>query len=449
MSDVIKSPAGPLWIDLAEESLPQASLRRVALLSVLITVLGLGGVLVWASLASVDSAVPASGVVVASGKRKTITLLEGGILHKLLVHEGDQVQAGQVLLQLDDVQVRAARDQAKVQYWSAMAKMTRLAAEAADQRTLEFPAQLRDVAATDPAVDAGMTAEMRQFEVRWNAFDSSVRVQDRKVAQQQAQIASIRAQSASVQTRLSFTDEELTGVNFLMSRGLSTKSHQLDLLRTQADMRGQIGQLNAQHVQAMQTIGQIQYEIINTAESRRADISRERAETQSALSDADQRLRAAADQLNKREIISPEAGTITDLKFYTVGSSISAGQPIMDLVPSSQHLLIEGNVSPNEVEHLRVGQAVNVRLTAYKAHRVPVITAHLTYVGADRQMDNNNQPFFQIRAELEPDALSDKPGVVLLPGMPADVIVINGRRSVLSFLVSPIADSLFHAMREE
>ncbi|MGI4795047.1 MAG: HlyD family type I secretion periplasmic adaptor subunit [Janthinobacterium lividum] len=449
MSDAIKSPAGPLWIDLAEESLPQASLRRVALLSVLITVLGLGGVLAWASLASVDSAVPASGVVVASGKRKTITLLEGGILHKLLVHEGDQVQAGQVLLQLDDVQVRAARDQAKVQYWSAMAKMTRLAAEAADQRTLEFPAQLRDVAATDPAVDAGMTAEMRQFEVRWNAFDSSVRVQDRKVAQQQAQIASIRAQSASVQTRLSFTDEELTGVNFLMSRGLSTKSHQLDVLRTQADMRGQIGQLNAQHVQAMQTIGQIQYEIINTAESRRADISRERAETQSALSDADQRLRAAADQLNKREIISPEAGTITDLKFYTVGSSISAGQPIMDLVPSSQHLLIEGNVSPNEVEHLRVGQAVNVRLTAYKAHRVPVITAHLTYVGADRQMDTNNQPFFQIRAELEPDALNDKPGVVLLPGMPADVIVINGRRSVLSFLVSPISDSLFHAMREE
>ena len=449
MSDVVKSPAGPLWIDLAEESLPQASLRRVALLSVLITMIGLGGVLLWASLASVDSAVPASGVVVASGKRKTITLLEGGILHELLVHEGDHVRAGQVLLRLDDVQVRAARDQAKVQYWSATAKATRLAAEAADQRTLVFPDQLRDMAVTDPAVDSAMNAEIKQFDVRWNALDSSVRVQDRKVAQQQAQIASIQAQTTSIQTRLGFIEEELKGVNFLMSRGLSTKSRQLELLRTQAEMRGQIGQLNAQHVQAMQTIGQIQFETINTAESRKADISRESAETQSALSDANQRLRAAADQLSKREIIAPEDGTITDLKFYTVGSSINAGQPVMDLVPSSQHLIIEGNVSPNEVEHLRVGQAVNVRLTAYKAHRVPVITAHLSYVGADRQMDGNNQPFFLIRAELEPDALSDKPGVVLLPGMPADVIVINGRRSVLSFLVSPIADSLFHAMREE
>ena len=449
MSEAIKSPAGPLWMDEAEESLPQASLRRVALWSLLITVLGLGSLLVWASLASIESAVPASGVVVASGKRKTITFLEGGILHELLVHEGDQVTAGQVLLRLDDTQVRAARNQAKVQYWSAMAKLNRLAAEAMDKRTLTVPADLRDTATNDPAVAAAALAETQQFQVRWDALDASIRVQERKVAQQQAQIGSIQAQSASLRIRLGLTQEELKGVNFLMSRGLSTKSRQLDLLRTEADMRGQIEQLGAQHVQAMQMIAQITLETINVTESRRADISRERADTQAALSDADQRLRAAADQLEKREIVSPEAGTITDLKFFTIGSSIVAGQPIMDLVPLSQHLLIEGNVTPNEVEHLRIGQAVNIRLTAYKAHRVPVISGHLTYVGADRQMDANNQPVFLMRAELDPDALSDKPGVVLLPGMPADVIVINGRRSVLSFLVSPIADSLFHAMREQ
>lgn len=449
MSTAIKSSVGPLWMDQAEQSLPQASLRRVALLSLLVIVVGLGGVLTWACLTSVDSAVPASGVVVASGKRKSITLLEGGILHELLVHEGDHVVAGQILLRLDDVQVRAARDQAKVQYWSATAKMTRLAAEAIDQRDLSFPADLRGAAASDPAVAAAMAAEIQQFQVRWDALDASVRVQDRKVAQQQAQIGAIRAQIASVGTRLSLTEEELKSVNFLMSRGLQTRPHQLDLLRTEADMRGQVGQLGAQLMQAMQMIAQIEYETISAGESRRADISHERADTQSALSDADQRLRAAADQLLKREIISPESGTITDLKFFTVGSSIVAGQPIMDLVPSGQHLLIEGNVAPNEVEHLHIGQSVNIRLTAYKAHRVPVVSGHLTYVGADRQMDANNQPVFLIRAELEPNALSDKPGVVLLPGMPADVLVLNGSRSILTFLVSPIADSLFHAMREE
>ena len=103
----------------------------------------------------------------------------------------------------------------------------------------------------------------------------------------------------------------------------------------------------------------------------------------------------------------------------------------------------------NEVEHLRIGQRVNVRLSAYKAHKVPVIEGRLTYVGADRQLDSNNQPVFLIRAEIAPGALVDKPGVFLTPGMPADVLILNGKRSVLSFLVSPITDSVFHAMKEE
>ena len=449
MSDTVKAIAGPLWLDSAEKSLPHLSLRRITLLAVLVVIVGLGSMLGWAVVATVDSAVPANGFVVASGKRKTITLLDGGILHELLVHEGDHVAAGQVLLRLDDVQIRATRDQAKVQYWAAIAKLTRLEAEAMDQRDLTFPADLRDTAADDSAVAAAVAAEVHQFAVRWDVVDASVRVQDRKVAQQQAQIGAINAQIASAGTRLSLLREELTGVDFLMSRGLSTKPRQLELRRTEADLRGQIGQLAAQLTQAMQAIAQIELETVNAAESRRADISRERAETQSALSDADQRLRAASDQLQKRDIIAPESGVITDLKYFTIGSSIVAGQPIMDLVPVTQHLLIEGNVAPNEVEHLRVGQTVNIRLTAYKAHRVPVIGGHLTYVGADRQMDANNQPVFLVRAEIDPNALKDKPGVVLLPGMPADVLIINGSRSVLSFLVAPLSDSMFHAMREQ
>ena len=449
MSETVKAIAGPIWLESAEKRLPQLSLSRIMLVAALVVVVGLGSMLGWALVATVDSAVPASGFVVASGKRKTITLLDGGILHELLVHEGDLVVAGQVLLRLDDVQIRASRDQAKVQYWAALTKLTRLAAEALDQRTLVFPAALRDAAAKDPAVAAAMAAEDHQFAVRWESLDASVRVQDRKVAQQQAQIGAINAQIASAGTRLSLLQEEMKGVDFLMARGLSTKPRQLELRRTEADLRGQIGQLGAQLTQAMQAIAQIELETINAAESRRADISRERADTQSALSDADQHLRAATDQLEKREITAPESGVITDLKYFTIGSSIGAGQPIMDLVPATQHLLIEGNVAPNEVEHLRIGQPVNIRLVAYKAHRVPVITGHLTYVGADRQMDATNQPVFLIRAELDPNALKDKPGVVLLPGMPADVLVINGSRSVLSFLVSPISDSMFHAMREE
>jgi len=437
------------WLIEAEASLPQGSLRRIAVLSLITILVGFGGLTTWAGFARVESAVPASGIIVASGKRKTVSLADGGILKELLVQEGDKVAAGQVLLRLDDAQPRAARIQANVLYWSAVARAARLAAEAADRRELPVSAVLQDAAAADPAVAAAVAAEAYQFQSRWGALDANTRVEERKVAQQEAQLTALRAQIASAAVRMALMQEELRDVDFLMSKGLATKPRQLELRRNEAEMRGAIGQFGGQYTTAVEVIAQVQSGIVNTAETRRSDIARERVETQAAQADAEQRLSAANDLLQKREITAPEAGTVTDFKYFTPGSSIVAGQPVMDLVPDGQRLLIEGTVAPFEVEHLAVGQRVNVRLTAYKAHRVPVVSAHLTYVGADRQMDPSNLPVFLVRAELDPGALRGKPGVVLMPGMPADILIINGARSVLDFLISPITDSIGQAMKEE
>ena len=449
MAQDLVTVADAPWLTEAEASLPQGSLRRIAVFSLLTILVGFGGMTAWAALARVESAVPAVGMIVSGGKRKTISLVESGILKTLMVQEGDKVAAGQVLMQLDDVQPRAAMAQASVQYWSAVARAARLRAEAADERTLPVSAALRNAAQADPAVAAAVAAEAYQFQSRWGALDANTRVEERKIAQQEAAIAALRAQIASASIRMGLVKEELRGVDFLMARGLSTKPRQLELQRNEAELRGAIGQFAGQYNEAKQVIAQVQSGIINTMEARRADISRERSETQAAQADAEQRLTAARDLMQKREILAPEAGTVTALKFFTPGSSIVAGQPVMDLVPDSQHMLVEGTVAPYEVEHLAIGQQVNVRLTAYKVRRVPVITGHLTYVGADRQMDANNSPVFMVRAEIDAGALDDKPGVVLLPGMPADILIVNGARSVLDFIVSPITDGISHALKEE
>lgn len=449
MAQTLVTVADAPWLTEAEASLPQGSLRRIALFSLLTILVGFGGLTAWAALARIESAVPATGTVISGGKRKTISLADGGILRTLMVQEGDKVAAGQALLRLDDVQPRAALSQAHVLYWSAVARAARLTAEAADQRDLPVSAALRAAADADPAVAAAVAAEAYQFQSRWGALDANTRVEERRIAQQEAQITALRAQIASAASRMALVREELRGVDFLMARGLSTKPRQLELRRAEVEMRGAIGQFAGQYNEALQVIAQVRSGIINTMEARRADISRERSETQAAQADAEQRLTAARDLLQKREILAPEPGTVTDFRYFTPGSSIMAGQPVMDLVPDTQHLLVEGTVAPFEVEHLAVGQRVNVRLTAYKAHRVPVITGRLTYVGADRQMDANNQPVFMVRAEIDAGALRDKPGVVLLPGMPADILIVNGARSVLDFLVSPITDSIGHAMKEE
>jgi HlyD family secretion protein len=437
------------WQSEVELSLPGGSLRRIMILSAITIVVGFGGVLGWAALARIDSAVPGTGVVVSGGKRKTVSLAESGILKELLVNEGGKVVAGQVLFRLDDTQIRSARAQANAIYWSAVARAARLTAEAADRRGLAFPPGLKEAAAGDPAVAAALTAEMAQFQTRWAALDTATEVQNRKIAQQHAHIDSLRAQVGATAVRLSLIQDELRDAEFLMVRGLSTRPHLLELRRTDADLRGQVGQLVAGLAEANQVIAQVEAEIASALDTRRSDIARETTETQAARADSGQKLAAAEDLLQKREITAPEAGTVTDIRAFTPGSSIQAGQPVMDLVPESSALLIEAKVAPNEVQHLAVGQTVNVRLTAYKAHRVPVIPGKLVYVGADRQQDTNNQPFFLVRTEISPDALKDKPGVVLMPGMSADVLIVNASRSVLDFLISPITDSMHGAMNEE
>ena len=165
--------------------------------------------------------------------------------------------------------------------------------------------------------------------------------------------------------------------------------------------------------------------------------------------DADQRLQASEKLLARQSITAPESGTVTDIKFFTSGSSIPASQPILDIVPGDSKLLIEAQVTPMEIEHVRVGLHVNVRLTAYKVHKVPTLTGKVVYVGADAQQDAHGEPIFLIRAELGPDVLKPFPEVTVNAGMPADVLIIGGERTVLDFLISPIRDGIRHGMREE
>ena len=436
------------WQEDIEANVAEPSLRRIAWLAILTIVLGFGGLVGWAAIARIDSAVPASGVIVAAGKRKTVSLLDSGILKSLLVQEGDRVSAGQILLRLDDVQARAAADQAFAQFWGAAARAARLRAEALDERTLTLPLDLTGEAG-NPAIAPLIAGEQHLFAARWEAYDGALGIIGKRIGQQNALIAALDSQITEHSRRIGTYEEELRGVEYLLARGFATKTRAFELRRNAAELRGQQFDLAGRRAEARQLIGQTELEIIATGNNRRSDINKERSDLEAVLADSAQRLRAARDLLSKRDITAPEDGTVTDIHFFTPGSSIGAGQPILDIVPAGEHLLVEGAVSPMDIEHVLAGQAVNVRLTAYKAHQVPVLTGRLVYVAADRQNDAHNEPMFLVRAELDPDALKNYPGVTLTSGMPADVLIISGERSVLDFLIAPIRDHVRHAMKEQ
>jgi HlyD family secretion protein len=186
----------------------------------------------------------------------------------------------------------------------------------------------------------------------------------------------------------------------------------------------------------------------STRSQRQQEISRTLQDAQALGADLSERLRGARDLLAKRNVVAPEAGTVANIRAFTPGSAIGAGQPILDLVPDNERMVIEAKVRPDDIAQVAAGQHVNVRLTAFKARQVPVLGGTLVYVSADRQEDAQGNAFFMVRAELDPASLAHLPDVRLEPGMPAEVLIIGGERLAIDYLISPITDSLHRAMRE-
>lgn len=425
------------------------SLRSLCLAGAATMLLGFGGLGGWAAVAQLESAVPASGTLVVQSKRKTVSLLESGILRELLVAEGDRVEAGQALLRLDDGQARAAVKQARARLISAEARVARLVAELGEEERFVIPEALRR-AGEDDTIAPLLAAETALFEARKASFEGAVAVQARRIAQLEQQITALKAQSAAHGARLGFIRQELRGVNDLLARGFATRTRALELQRAEAQLVGEIGELEARAAEAGQAIAQAEHEMLNLRTTRRNEAAREMQDAVGQVAEGRARLAAAEDILRRTVVLAPEPGTVTDLRFFTAGSSIVAGQPVLDIVPVDDVLLVEAAANPADVERLTPGAPVNVRLVGFSHRRMPPLPGHLVYVGADRQVNGRGDTFFLLRAMLDEGALANlPPGIVLTPGMPADVLVIGRARSALDYLLSPILDSLRRAMREE
>lgn len=425
------------------------SFRALCLAGMATMVLGFGGLGTWAAMARLESAVPASGTLVVQSKRKTVSLLESGILRELLVSEGQRVEAGQILLRLDDGQARAAAKQARARLVGAQVRVARLSAELGEEEAFAIPEWLVREGADDTIAPL-LAAEAALFSARKASFEGAVAVQQRRIAQLEQQIAALRAQSAAHAARLGLIRQELRGVNDLLARGFATRTRALELQRNEAQLVGEIGELDARAAEAGQAIAAAEHEMLNLRTTRRNEAAREMQDAVGQVAEGRARLAATEDILRRTVVIAPEPGTVTDLRFFTAGSSIGAGQPVLDIVPVDDALLVEAAANPADVERLTLGARVNVRLVGFSHRRVPPLPGHLVYVGADRQVNGRGDTFFLLRATLDDGALSTLPtGITLAPGMPADVLVIGAERSALDYLLSPILDSLRRALRED
>jgi HlyD family secretion protein len=192
-------------------------------------------------------------------------------------------------------------------------------------------------------------------------------------------------------------------------------------------------------------VAQAETEMANLSLNRAQDVARELPDVQAQLADAQQRLRGALDLLSRREVVAQEAGTVTDIRFFTQGSSIAAGVPLLDLVPAGDRLVVEARVTLTDIEQVRPGQPARLRLSAYRTQELPMLEGRVIYVSADRQVDPQGGAFFLVRLEM---LGTDLPGVTLAAGMPVDAYLLGERRTALDYVLRPLQDSLRRSLRD-
>ncbi len=404
----------------------------------------------WSLWARLDSAVVAQGVIVADSQRKTVQHLEGGIVRELLVKEGDVVRAGQTLALLDATQSDAQLGQLVGQLNAVQARIARLRTEQAGGRELQLPAHLLAQAPQDRAVEDTLAAQNRLFEARWRAQDSAAAVVRKRIAQFKEEIASGNALLQSLTLRLASIEEELRGARQLAAQGYERRTRVMDLERTSADLRGKQGETRAGIARAEQAIAGAELEIANLMDTRLADVARELQEAQVLEADLVDRIRAARDVRQRREIVSPQDGTVTDLRLFTIGGVIGPGQPLMDIVPRDDDLIVEARVMPQDIDAIHPGQPTQVRLTAYKRAIAPLVDGTLFYVSADMMEDQRSgDRYFVARSRVSKESLAQWKNVRLNPGMPAEMLVVTGERRAIDYLVQPLFERFNRAMREE
>ncbi len=409
-----------------------------------------GFFILWASLAPLSSAAIASGTVVLDANKKIIDHLEGGIIAEIRVKDGDVVDEGEVLIRLSETAPRARLDIVQGQLWAAKAAEDRLIAERDMLDDIVFSPDLLEEK-DNPKVAKVMDAQERIFTSRRESIIGQTRILEQRIAQLQEEIAGLEAQDAAVNVQLELINEEIETVQTLLDKGQALKPRLLSLQRQAAQLTGQSGEYRALIARASQSISENEMAILNLSTERMNEVVAELRETQVQIGDLTERVTAARDVLERIEITAPQSGVVNGLKFHTIGGVIPPGKEIMSIVPQDDDLVVEARVKPSDIDTVRAGLVARVRLTAYSVRRVPMLEGTVERVSADSFVDQNTgQKYYTARVRIDDNQIDQlTSNVELYPGMPADVQIVTGERTVLSYLTDPITSTFDKAFREQ
>jgi HlyD family secretion protein len=412
--------------------------------------LGFGSFLAWGFVAPLDSAAIAPGVVAVHSQRKTVEHLEGGIVKAIHVEDGDQVAEGDLLVELDATASEAQLNQIDSQLLAQRARAMRLHAEQSDARELEFPPRLLTASEKDPMLVNLIMTERRIFESRWKTYDGRKAVNGARISQLEHEIRALAAQASARREQIGIREKELAKLERLARKGFEGNARIVEQRVEIAELKGERAELLARAAKARQGIKETELSTLSLGNERLDEIYAELKAAQETLADLADRHRAIQDVVRRTRILAPQDGKVTNLQIVTVGGVIRPGEPVLDIVPSNDELIVEAMLDPADIDSVRPGLLTQVRLTAYRRRVTPTVDGYISHVSADMLTDERSgNPYFlaKVSLDLEGDDVVDS--VELYPGMPAEVVIVTGTRKAIDYFIAPITDSMSRAMREE
>ncbi len=408
----------------------------------------IGGI--WAATAPLSGAVIAPGIVSPESSRQTIQHLEGGIIKELKVREGQRVNAGDPLVVLEDVRARSEVGALTSRLRVLVATETRLRAERAGSESVEFnhPSLLdRD----NPDVRASIQAEINQFRTRRENALSRTAILRQRISQLEKQIEGFRRQLKAVKRQFDLIAEEVQIVDGLYKKGMARKPRLLALQRAQAQLLGSEGELVARIARAEEAIGETELQIVNLKIERQEEIDQQLSKVRGERAELEEQIRASLDRLRRTEIRAPVAGTVLGLRYKTTGGVIGPGEPILDLVPLEGDLVIEAKVATNDIDNVRSGQNAYIVFPSFAQRNLKRIGGRVERVSPDALEDNRSgERYYTARVTVDRRRLHEiAPEIELSPGMPAEVFIETGERTMLEYLMQPFLQSVERAFREK
>ena len=427
--------------------------RRPVLYGYLIIFAFFGLFLGWAKFAPLNSAAIAKGSLVVDSQRKTIQHQEGGTIREILVTEGMKVQKGQTLIVMDRIQADANLQSLESQYFSMVAMQARLIAERdgiKEASQIQFPEDLL-AKREDPQIADIIQGEINLFNSHSQVGGGKSDILEQRILEIKKEISALESQKSASEIQLKLIQQEMSSVKELVDQGLERQSRLLGLQRNEASIRGDIGRTAAYMAKSEQTINETRMQMLSNKDTGKSDTTDQLQKLQTNLALVEEKLKAARDVSARVEIKAPNDGVVVGLKFHTVGGVVRSGEPIMDIVPSDDKIVVQAQVKPTDIQSVHVGEKATVRLMGYNMKTTPMLNGIVTNVSADimASPDPRTEPYYSARIEIDPASFEGFHDLALYPGMPVDTMIVVGERTALQAILGPFGQIFDRAFREE